>query len=34
MSITEADLARLADLFKMYQLYKRGGAFVPFPVPK
>ena len=31
MLITEADLARLAELFKMYELYKRGGAFIAFP---
>ena len=34
MSNTEFELARLADLFKMYELSKRGGAFIPFPIRK
>jgi len=29
-----AELAKLAELFKMYELSKRGGAFIPFPVRK
>ena len=32
MSITEAGLVRLAELFKMLELSKRGGAFIPFPL--
>ena len=34
MPITQAEMSRLADLFKMYELSKRGGAFIPFPLRK
>jgi hypothetical protein len=31
MSTLEAELARMAHLIWVYQLSKRGAAFVPFP---
>ncbi len=32
--MTQEELARLADLLRIYQLGKAGGAFIPFPVRK
>ena len=32
--MTPEELARLADLLRIYQLSKAGGAFIPFPVRK
>jgi hypothetical protein len=31
MSTIESQLARLVELYRMYRLSQRGGAFVPFP---
>ncbi len=31
MAITKAELARIAELFRIYELSKRGGAVMPFP---
>jgi hypothetical protein len=31
MMTFEAQMAKLVELYRMYQLSKRGGAFVPFP---
>jgi len=30
--MTPEELARLADLLRIYQLSKVGGAFIPFPI--
>ncbi len=30
--MTHEELARLAELLRVYQLSKVGGAFIPFPV--
>ncbi len=31
MAITKAELARISEMFRIYELSKRGGVFIPFP---